>query len=275
MKPHSSAAAYRAPEAVPFSSIFGLARHVTVAGVAGLVTGVLVGGLGGRVFMRIAGAANPATRGRTTEAGFIVGRITLDGTLGLVIFVGLFVGAVGAVLYVIFRPWLHRAGKWRGAAFGVVLFGIGSATSDVLNPDNIDFQILGNPLLLVAMIFGLFVAFGILLDWLFGVLNLRMPDDGRPTARVVYTVLALLGLGLAVLLVPFTLFTDQACDCQPPLIASSFVLVTGAGTAVRWWNGLHEQKYRPVARMLGLIGLGGTLVFGLIRAVSDAIDIIR
>jgi hypothetical protein len=275
VKPHSTAAAYRAPESVPFASSVGLARHLSVAGIAGLITGLLVGGLGGRLFMRIAGAASPAARGRTTEAGFTVGRITLDGTLGLVIFVGLFVGVGGAVLYMVFRPWLHRAGKWRGVAFGVLLFGIGSATSDVLNPDNIDFRILGNRVLLVSMIFGLFVGFGVLIDWLFGVLDRQLPNAYRPPARVVYPLLALLGVGLAVLFVPFALFSDQACDCEPPLVASSFVVVAAVGTVVRWWNGLHERRYLPIARMLGLMGLGGAYVFGLIRAVSDAIEIIR
>ncbi len=275
MKPHSTAVAYRAQESVPFDSPLGLARHISVGGVAGLITGLLVGGFGGRLFMRIAGAANPAARGRTTEAGFTVGRITLDGTLGLVIFVGLFVGVGGAVLYLVFRPWLHRAGKWRGVAFGVLLFAVGSATSDILNPDNIDFTILGNGVLLVTLIFGLFVGFGVFIDWLFGVLNLRMPPADRKAVRVAYPVLASLGLSVAVLIVPFALFSDQACDCDPPLIASSFVVVAAVGTAVRWWNGLHERRYLPIARMLGLIGLGGAYVFGLIRAITDAIEVIR
>ena len=275
MKPHSTAVAYRAPGSISFDSLLGLARHVSVAGIAGLIAGVLVGGVGGRLFMRIAGAANPAARGRTTEAGFTVGRITADGTLGLVLFVGLLVGVGGAVLYVIFRPWLSRAGKWRGAAFGVLLFGIGSATSDVLNPDNIDFLILGNQGLLVSMVFALFVGFGALIEWLFGVLDRRLPATDRHRARLIYPLLALLGLGLAVLFVPFTLFSEQACDCEPPILASSSVMVAAAGTVLWWWSGLRGRGFSPLSRVLGLGGLAGALVFGLIRAISDAVEIIR
>jgi hypothetical protein len=259
---------------VPFQSLIGLARHISVAGIAGLITGMLVGGVGGRLFMRIAGAANPGARGRTTEAGFTVGRITLDGTLGLVVFVGLFVGVGGAVLYIIFRPWLHRAGKWRGVAFGVLLFAIGSATSDILNPDNVDFLILGNGGLLVAMIFGLFIGFGVLIDWLFGVLHLRLPAAESRPARAMYSTLAVLGLVLAALFIPFSLFTEQACSCDPPLMASSSVVVAAAGTLVRWWSGLRGQRYSPIARLLGWGGLSGALVFGLIRAVSDVVEIV-
>ena len=275
MKPHSTAVAYRAPRSIPFDSLIGLARHISVAGIAGLITGLLVGGVGGRLFMRIAGAANPGARGRTTEAGFTVGRITADGTLGLVLFIGLFVGVGGAVLYVIFRPWLSRVGKWRGVAFGVLLFGIGSATSDVLNPDNIDFVILGNQGLLVSMVFALFVGFGALIDWLFGLLDLRLPAVDRRSARWTYAGLALAGLVLAVLFVPFALFSERACDCEPPIGASVSVVATAAGTVLWWWSGLRDRRFSPLARGLGLGGLAGALVFGLIRAISDAVQIMR
>jgi hypothetical protein len=272
VKPQNTAATDRVPSLIPLLS---LARHVSVAGIAGLITGLLVGGVGGRLFMRIAGAANPGARGRTTEAGFTVGRITADGTLGLVLFVGLFVGVGGAVLYVIFRPWLSRAGKGRGAAFGVLLFGIGSATSDVLNPDNVDFLILGNQGLLVGMVFALFVGFGVLIDWLFGVLDRRLPAADRRRARLVYPLMALLGLGMAALFVPFALFSDQACNCEPPVLASTSVVVAAVGTIAWWWNGLRATTPSTPARVLGLGGLAGALVFGLVRAISDAVEIMR
>ena len=275
MKPHRTAAAYHARRAVPFDSLTGLARHISVAGIAGLIAGLLVGGLGGRLFMRIAGAANPGARGRTTEAGFTVGHITLEGTIGLVLFTGLLVGVGGAVLYTIFRPWLHRAGRWRGVAFGVLLFAVGSATSDILNPDNVDFRILGNGVLLVSMIFVLFVGFGVVIDWLFRVLDRRLPAADRPPARLVYPFLALNGLGLAALFIPFSLFSEQACNCDPPLIASVSVVVAAGGTAMWWWNGLRGRRNSVADRVLGLGGLGGATIFGLIRAISDAVAVIR
>ena len=167
------------PEPV-FRSLFGLVRHIAIGGIAGLVTGIVVGGGGGRLFMRIAGAAaRDAAQGATTEAGFTVGEVTFGGTVALIVFVGVFVGVVGAALYLIFRPWLSWTGRWRGAAVGVVLFAAGSATSDVMNPDNFDFLILGNSLLLVALIASLFLAFGFMINGLFRFLDTRLPGEGE------------------------------------------------------------------------------------------------
>lgn len=258
----------------PFGSLFGLARHIVAAGLAGLVTGLLVGGVGGRLFMRIAGAAAADTaQGRTTEAGFTVGQITAGGSLGLIMFVGTFVGITGAVLYLVFRPWLARTGRWRGVAYGLMLFAVGSATSDVMNPDNIDFRILGNQALVVAMIVALFVAFGLVMDWLFGVVDRRLPA-GEGSGRWAYTLLALAGVGAGGLATPFLLFNREACDCDPPIIASTFVVIAAVGTAISWWNTVHRSRLWTVTVVFGLTGVTGAAVFGLIRAVSDAVEIL-
>ncbi len=259
----------------PFETLLGLARHITVAGVVGLVTGLLVGGLGGRLFMRVAGAVAPdSAQGATTEAGFTVGEITLGGTLGLVTFVGVLVGIVGAVMYLVFRPWLAWAGRWRGIAFGLLLFAVGSATSDVLNPDNFDFLVLGNSVLVVAMIVGLFVGFGAFMEWMFGILDRRLPGIDDVTGRWVYAFLALVGAGLAGLAAPFLLFSRQACDCDPPIISSVFVVIAAAGTLLWWWHALRPNRSSMAGMLLGFVGLAGATVFGLIRALSDAIEII-
>ncbi|NIS20299.1 MAG: hypothetical protein GWN89_10280 [Thermoplasmata archaeon] len=268
------AAAARNAAFPPFGSWFGLARHIVVGGIAGLVTGLLVGGVGGRLFMRIAGAAAADTaQGATTEAGFTVGEITAGGSLGLVIFTGVFVGIAGAVLYLVFRPWLAWTGRWRGVAYGVMLFAVGSATSDVMNPDNIDFVILGNEVLVVGMIVALFVGFGVFMEWMFGKLDRRLPA-AEGSARWAYSFLALLGAGAGGLATPFLLFNRQACDCDPPLVAATFVVIAAAGTAMSWWNTVRPSRLETLTVALGLTGVTGAAVFGLIRAVSDAIEII-
>lgn len=270
------AAATRKVAASPFDTLFGLARHITVAGLAGLVTGLVVGGLGGRLFMRIAGAAAPdSAQGATTEAGFTVGEITLGGTVGLVIFIGIFVGIVGAVMYLVFRPWLAWTGRWRGVTFGLVLFAVGSATSDVLNPDNRDFVILGNSVLIVVMIFGLFVGFGALMEWMFGILDRRLPTIDNRSARWAYTFLALNGASAGGLLAPFFLFSRQACDCDPPMVSSALVVITAVGTLVWWWNAIKPNGRSASAMLLGFLGLAGATAFGLTRALADAIKIIN
>ncbi len=89
------------------SAILALVRHVAVAGIAGVVTGVIIGGVGGRIVMRVSAIAAPdRVTGIRTENGFPIGDITLGGTLELVIFVGIFSGIVGAICYVITEPWL-------------------------------------------------------------------------------------------------------------------------------------------------------------------------
>jgi hypothetical protein len=260
--------------------LFGLVRHVAIGGIAGLVTGIVVGGGGGRLFMRIAGAAaRDAAQGATTEAGFTVGEVTFGGTVALIVFIGVFVGVAGAALYLIFRPWLSWTGRWRGAAVGVVLFAVGSATSDVMNPDNVDFFILGNSVLLVALIAVLFFAFGFGVDALFGFLDARLPGagEGWRAVGVIYASISVIGL-VFVSLLPFAIFVgDSSCDCGPPVVASWSVAVAAVGTLAWWITALVPSSPRWLRLGVGIVGYGGTLgvlVFGLLRAVSDAADII-
>lgn len=265
----------------PFDSTFGLLRHITVGGLSGLTAGILVGGIGGRLFMRIAGAAaGERGAGAQTEAGFTVGEITLGGTIFLIIFIGIFTGVIGAAIYLAFRPWLSWAGRWRGLAFGVVLFSLGSATSDIMNTDNVDFVILRNGELLVALIFGLFLAFGAVIDSTFSYLDTRIPGKERQSKSLlaVYGVLSV--LGFLMVSAPGSAFVgggDPFCDCDVPVRASIAFVVVLVATVLFWIGSIVK---RPISWMtaassvLGYVGTLGVLVFGLIRAISDAVDII-
>lgn len=278
----------RAPEAspkwvprVPFSSMFGLVRHITIGGFAGLGAGIVVGGLGSRGFMRIAGAAS-GTRGagRITEAGFRVGELTVGGTIALMIFIGIAAGLAGAVFYLACRPWLEPLGRWRGVGFGVVLFGLTSASSDLMNPDNPDFFILGNGFLLVVLIVALYVVFGAAIDAVFTFLDRRVPGEeaGWRQIGVVYAAFAVVG---AVLAVPFALsmlFVGEGfCGCEPPVAASASFVVLFVSTAALWVVALVPNApswLRSAIGVAGVGGLAGVLVFGLLRAAADAIEII-
>lgn len=129
---------------------------------AGGISGVLVGGVGSRVVMRISALAAPdRAQGTITEAGATVGRITADGTLFLFLFVGIGTAVVGTALYLVTRPWLPRRRRVRAAAFGVLeLVVFGSAVVDAGNPD---FTVLGRPLLNVMLFGSLFVLHGVTL----------------------------------------------------------------------------------------------------------------
>jgi hypothetical protein len=267
-----------AVETPTFGSVAGSARYVTAAGLAGLVAGLLIGGLGGRVFMRIAGvAAGDAAQGATTEAGFTVGEVTADGTVGLFVFVGVASGLLGAAWFVIFRPWLAWAGRWRGLVFGALLFAVASATSDVLNPDNIDFTILGNPSLLVLLILVLFAGFGLVIDRVFGGLERRLPPagEGHATATVVYGLLAVLGLVMGGALLFQALFTTNMCTCEPPLVPAIGTVVAAVGTLLWMLSGIRPSItwVAAVGRALGLAGLVLAST-GLIRALSDAAEVL-
>jgi hypothetical protein len=79
--------------------------YLVVAIASGVVAGILAAGAGGRLVMRLlAVTAGPDAQGRITEADEIVGRISTDGTLGFVIFTGLFVGLVTGPLYLLLLP---------------------------------------------------------------------------------------------------------------------------------------------------------------------------
>ena len=67
-------------------------RDIARGGLAGLAVGVVVGGLGGRVAMRLIALLIPNPPAAFTENGNRIGDITLGGTFALLLFGGLFAG---------------------------------------------------------------------------------------------------------------------------------------------------------------------------------------
>ena len=80
---------------------------------------------------------------------------------------------------------------------------------------------------------------------------------------------------IALLGVPPLLFSP-ACDCEAPILASVSVVITAIGTLVLWGSdiGRGSDRVLSTARILGMCGLAGTLIFGLWRAGSDAVTIL-
>ena len=80
--------------------------------IGGVVGGLLAAGAGGRLAMRLLGAtAGDRAQGRITEADEVVGEVTVGGTIGFIVFGGLFAGLVCAVIYLLLRKWLPRR-RW-------------------------------------------------------------------------------------------------------------------------------------------------------------------
>ncbi|MGN6780878.1 MAG: hypothetical protein ACTHJH_05190 [Marmoricola sp.] len=108
----------------------------------GLLVGALVVGPAGRLVMRLLAATSPEAQGRITEADQVVGRITFEGTVGFVVFVGLPFGVVMGLLYAFAHVCLPR-GPAGGALLGAAALVVFGSTVDPLREGNPDFGLVG------------------------------------------------------------------------------------------------------------------------------------
>lgn len=182
-----------------------LLRGVGVVAVAGGLAGILVGGIGSRVAMRISGAmSDPALVGiARTNNGNVLGDVTFGGTLALIVFGGILPGILGGLVYLTARPWLVPLGRWSGVAYGLALL---CATGPlILEPFNIDFRKFGSPQVNVALFALLFPLFGVALVGVTDVVRRRIEGAGRgsawealPVLGLVATAFVLVFVGVAV-----------------------------------------------------------------------------
>ena len=149
--------------------------YLTVAVTSGLGAGILAAGAGGRLVMRLlAVTAGADAQGRVTEAEQLVGRITVDGTLGFVVFTGLFFGLASGMVFVLLHRWLP-AGWVGGLAYGVLLLVVAGTRLEPLRRDNPDFDLVGPGWLSVATFAVLVVFHGLLVAALAGRLSRAVP----------------------------------------------------------------------------------------------------
>lgn len=231
-----------------------LGRHIGMASLAGMIAGVVVGGLLGRVAMRVAGFMSPGMIGVRTDNGNIVGDITLAGTIALIVFVGVAIGVVGGVLYAFTEPWLRRFRPWHGLIFGVGL--LGAAGFGTLDPSNPDFIRFGSAPVNVAMFAALFVLFGVATGWLFDGLH-GVAARGHTPARVVEG-LAWLALLPVALLVPLGL--AGLASGSVPLSASLSAGALAMAVVARW---------RRFPQLVGYLALAVPVVSGSARLAGS------
>ncbi len=209
---------------------------LTVATVSGLGAGLLVTGAGGRLAMRLLAATSPEAQGRLTEADEVVGEISLDGTVGLIVFAGLLPGFASAVVYLVIRRWLPT-GRLGGLSFGLLLLLSLSTRVDPLRSDNVDFDIVGPGWLAFAAFAPLVVLHGMTVAALAarysGVLPLPSKDR-RVLSRyapllllVVLLPLALLALGAGLLVALMSRLPRPSLDWE-----ARAVLVAGRAALV-------------------------------------------
>lgn len=181
------------------------ARTTSAALVGGVVAGLLVAGFGGRLLMRlVAVTSEESAQGRLTEADEVVGRVTAGGTLFLVIFAGLFAGMVGALAFLLFRRFLPSRSWIAGLVVAGVIGGFLARPSDLLNPDSIDFEILGPRWFAAGLGVALIGGLGIVGAELIDTLIRRWPAPAFSpiglAGLVPLVLLGLLGPGLLVVL---------------------------------------------------------------------------
>jgi hypothetical protein len=228
--------------------------YVAIAVLAGIGAGFLMAGPGGRLVMRLlAVTAGDDAQGRLTEAEETVGRITTGGTIGLVIFTGLFFGITSGFLYLVVHRWLPH-GRLRGLAFGSLLFVVGATQIDPLRKDNPDFDIVGPGWLALVAFAALVLLHGMVVAALAARVSHGLPLLGaRPRALIGHAPLLLL----------------------LPIVFIAVPLVIGAGVA-----GVIARRPDLMARLRSRqVMIGGWVVLAVVAlvtlpgAVSAVVDI--
>jgi hypothetical protein len=167
--------------------------YLTLAVASGVGAGILAAGAGGRLVMRLlAVTAGAEAQGAVTEAEQVVGRISVDGTLGFIIFTGLFFGLASGAAYLLLHRWLPT-GRTGGLAYGALLLVVAGTRLEPLRPGNLDFDLVGPGWVSVAAFTALVMFHGMLLAALAGRLSRALPLlASRPRAIAAYAPLLLL-----------------------------------------------------------------------------------
>jgi hypothetical protein len=209
-------------------------RDITRGGLAGLMSGIVLAGIGGRIVMRFAALVVPEATGRFTENGNRIGAITLDGTLALILFVGLFFGVVAGSLWVVVRPWLPRSTLGRALASIPIALALG--TRGLVDAGNGDFALLGRDPVVIGSLVLLVALFGPVLALVDGWLERRLPHAGPGDTPLVITYLtvAILGAVLtAFAVVPAYLGSELR-------VAGVALVVVGLATLATWVASVRE-----------------------------------
>jgi hypothetical protein len=228
-------------------------RDSAIVVVGAGIAGALVGGLGGRLVMRLAALAAPEVRGTLTENGNVVGDITLQGTIAVIIFAALSSTLFGAGAFVVARPWLPRRTVPRGLVFGAFLLALtGTAVVDAANAD---FVLLGDRLLNVTMFSALFMVFGLAASSAIAVLDRRVPPAASLSPRMwALTAVCALPVVPGVIGVAFAF----ASRLGVPLLGAWLAMLSASAFDRRGRHGLAQLlRIGATAGMLVIVGLAG------------------
>lgn len=246
-------------------------RDVARGGIAGLLGGVVVGGLGGRLVMLVIAQLNRDAFGQLTEAGAIIGRFTLEGTLAVIVFGGLIAGLVGSVLWVVVSPWVPWTGVRRWLATMPIAVALG--TFILVESTNFDFKLVGPTWLILALLLGLVALTGAATAWLDEQLERRLPHATATRRRplVVYALVAVLGAPALVMTVIAFFFESFSSGPMPPGVGWA-LLALGLATFVLWIRRISRAQAATPAWPLvvaGRLALLAAMTLGLLHLAAE------
>ena len=185
--------------------------------IGGVVAGIVAAGAGGRLVMRLlAATSGDRAQGLITEADEIVGEITVGGTIGFVVFGGLFAGLVSAVIYLLLRKWLPN-GRVGGLVLGGLLLVTLGSRVEPLRSNNPDFDLVAPAWLAVSAFAALAVLHALVVVAVMARVSRSLPLFAAKRS-VVFAYLPLLLLIPAVfvgVVVVVTMLAGAAISTQP------------------------------------------------------------
>lgn len=228
----------------------GAAHYIGSSLVAGLISGALIGGVGGRLAMLLLRLTSSSSlKGVETDDGFIIGSFTSDTAFLVAAMTA--VGAASGLFYAAVRTWLPDG---RGRAWLTALLAGSAGGAVFLRPGGPDFTLI-EPLWLAVLLFvALPAAHGMAVS-LVAERLVRADDRSR------WWLLALAPVSL----IPIA------------MVGPTGVLITAAIWALIAVNrsGSVERVWRSApARIAGLIALALLVIVAGLDLVRDAIEIL-
>jgi hypothetical protein len=257
----AATASTRAVERAGVGPLGEILRDIARSGLAGLLAGILVAGIGGRLVMRLAALIVPASAGRFTENGNQIGDITVSGSLGLILLGGLFFGTAGGTIWVVISPWIPGTGLRRAILampIAVALTGV-----SLIHAGNPDFRLLRYDGLVVAMLIALVALAGLTIALLDDWLDRRLPPaNASGRADTTYAIVA--GTG-GVLIFPVVLVSYLS---EETLLGLALVAVGLATLA--WWSVRMSGRARPATLLIaGRLALLAAVAIGAVELAPE------
>ena len=213
--------------------------------------------------MRLAAIAVPESTGAFTENGNRIGAITVDGSLGLILFAGLFVGLIGAVLWVTVQRWIPGGTGVRALLAMPVAVALGSFV--LIQGTNVDFLVLQRQPVIIGILLGLVMLAGASTALVDAWLDRHLPQANArtPMPAGIYAVVTLIGLLLGALVIVTYLGSENR-------VAGFALLAVGVATLSTWALRLRRRDDIPaVVAVLGYGGLAVAVALGLVATWSE------